>query len=114
MTDSKSFFVLTISKLIESYDCPSHRAFWVAKNSKISVARLKRAAEINNLLSPEMVAMICRSKRPEEQVKVLLPPKAIQAGGGVKRVLKAVQDCQKILDLLKRGQEKSSHLQKVA
>lgn len=114
MSDKKSFFIHVISKVIENFDIPSHRAFWVAKNLDFSVARLKRAAEIYKLLTPDMVSTIFRSKRPEDQVKIFVSPKAIQANGGAERAILAVQDCQKILDLLKEGQEKSSHLQKVA
>ena len=117
MTDKKSFWILTISKLIESFDITSHQAKQVVTKSKISVAQIKRAAEIYSLLTPEMVSTISRSKRAGDQIRTFFSPMAIRAGGGVKRILLAVQNCQYILELLsqkKRNQEQKSSLKKVA
>lgn len=95
MSDSKSFFVLTLSLVIEAFDIPSHRAIQVAK--KIGVGSLNRAAKVFNQLTPEMVSMINRSRRPIDQVKILFPSKAIEANGGIKRIIGAVSDCSIIL-----------------
>ncbi|HRH32819.1 MAG TPA: hypothetical protein PK720_01560 [bacterium] len=95
MSDSKSFFVLTISLAIEAFDIPSHRAIQVAK--KIGVGSLNRAAKIFNQMTPEMVSMINRSRRPIDQVKIIFPPKVIEANGGIKKIIEAVFDCSIIL-----------------
>jgi hypothetical protein len=95
MSDSKSFFVLTLSLAIEAFDIPSKRAMLLAK--QIGVGSLNRASKVFNHLTPEMVSTINRSKRPFDQVKILFSPKAIEANGGTKKILDAVSDCSSIL-----------------
>ncbi|QQS60498.1 hypothetical protein IPN41_00765 [Candidatus Falkowbacteria bacterium] len=95
MSDTKSFFVLTLSLAIEAFDIPSHQAIKVAK--KIGVGSLNRASKIFNLLTPEIVSMINRSRRPADQVKLLISSKVIEANGGVKKIIEAVFDCSVIL-----------------
>lgn len=95
MSDSKSFFVLTLSLAIEAFDIPSKRAMLLAK--KIGVGSLNRASKVFNHLTPEMVSMINRSRRPVDQVKIVFPPKAIEANGGIKKIIEACFNCSIIL-----------------
>lgn len=95
MSDSKSFFVLTLSLTIEAFDISSQQAIKLAK--KIGVGSLNRAAKVFNQLTPEMVSMINRSRRPADQVKILFSSKAIETNGGIKRIIDAVFDCSVIL-----------------